>query len=120
MPPLLVFTQTQNARPGDEPDRTQKQTLANDDTMERYYTDSRVANPTASVRWRRKFFRRPALRRRLSRYQQINRRSAASWSDAERAYREAYDILSAYPGQLQAIYEGLADAALEAQRGPDA
>jgi len=79
--------------------------------MSNYETNRRSSTPAASTRWRARLFPRVALSRRAI----IDRRPAVHLNDADKAYVEAYDILSAFPGQLEAIYQGLSDAALAAQ-----
>ena len=81
--------------------------------MQNYSSGNKVATPSSPTRWRPHLFKRPALTRRDI----LDRRSVAHLSDADRAYLEAYDVLSAFPGCLEAIYAGLADAAIEAQGG---
>ena len=83
-------------------------------TMTNYDAQPKSSTPTSPLRWRPDpagLFGRPALTRR----QILDRRPVEDRSDADVAYLEAHDLLSAYPGQLQAIYQGLTDAALEAQ-----
>lgn len=81
--------------------------------MENYSESSEKASPTAPPRWRQRLFPRPALPR-LSRYEQIRRRSAASWTDSERAYLELRDLADAFPkGLLTALTWFVIDAAKE-------
>lgn len=62
----------------------------------------------APARWRPGYVPRPALSRR----DVLRRQPASHPSDGKRAYLEAYDLLTAFPGHLEAIYAGLIDAAL--------
>ena len=79
--------------------------------MQNYDDSSKKSSPPRAARWRAHFNPPPALSRRDI----LDRRSVAHLSDADKAYLEAYDILSAFPGHSEAIC--LADAAVEAQGG---
>ena len=80
--------------------------------MQNYNDSSIKSSPPAPPRWRaERLFPKPALSRRDI----LDRRSVAQLTDGDRAYLEAYNILSVFPGQLEAIYQGLADAGVEMQ-----
>ena len=81
-------------------------------------TARKFPQATSTARLRRRLFGRPALPRKLTRYQQIRRRSAASWTDSERAYVELRDLADTCPkGLATALDWFVADAAKEQTDG---
>ena len=69
---------------------------------------------SSTRRTRRRLFPPPALRKATSRYRQIRMRSAASWSNVERAYLELHDLLEAFPHAFpQALHLLVKDAAID-------
>ncbi len=73
----------------------------------------RKFRPTTRAEWldlfphRAGLFGRPAL----SRYERIRRRSAATWSNAERCYLELADLLDTYPKAFPtALHQLVTDA----------
>ena len=61
----------------------------------------------------------PSPKPALSRYDRLRRTPTALLSEADKAYMEAYDLARAYPGCLEPIYQGLADALIASPSSSD-